>query len=453
MTQEIKEFTTKFDPRDPLILDKIAYSYQKKIVGETDIIKFLVCCYVSKDLPRIYRLHNIIISQSSAGKSSLVRTVAEPFSKYVVDYTNFTSAFLKRQEGSMDGKILLLEQMEKTNEKHEASMLDLKFLMSEGKLKVGVVEKDDKGKNKPITLEVSGIPVFVSTSTNMRIDPESLNRTFLTQVDESTEQTQRIISHHLDNFSSLKINNQWGEELAHLTALVEKYRELAWQVRDIVLPFAEKLKGKIPCENLTIRRDLPKILGLTAVIAFVHASNRYRIQYPGGTDFLVGSFGETEKRFQYTIIAEPEDFKEALVIAGAAIKQTLNKVNEVSMNLYARILEMYDNKTYNSTPDQSGKPEGLTVKEVAEKMVKSENRTRELMNQLEQAGYLNRDRTSKEHKFIPTGKKFSDLDIEELTFTKEEFEDWKNREIARHGHTLTVIEPSCHVEESKDVTK
>lgn len=453
MTQETKEFVTKFDPKDTQILDKIVCSYQKKIVGETDIIKFLVCCYVSKDLPRYYRLHNIIVSQSSAGKSSLVRTVAEPFSKYVVDYTNFTSAFLKRQEGSMDGKILLLEQMEKTNENSEATLLDLKFLMSEGKLKVGLVEKDEKGKNRPMTLEVSGIPVFVSTSTNMRIDPESLNRTFLTQVDESTEQTQRIISHHLDNFSSLKINDQWAEELAHLTSLFEKYRELGWEVKDIVLPFAKNLKGKIPCENLTIRRDLTKILSLTAVIAFIHASNRYRIQYNNGIDFLVGSFGETEKRSQYTIIAEPEDFKEALEIAGSAIKQTLNKVNEVSMNLYAKILEMYDSKTYNSTLDQNGKPEGLTVKEVAEKIGKSENRTRELMNQLEQAGYLNRDRTSKEHKFIPTGKKFSDLDIVDLTFTKEEFEAWKLRETSRHGHILTVIEPSCHAEECKDDTK
>lgn len=451
---EQSNFTLKFNPRDKDILDKIAYSYQKKIVGETDTIKFLVCVYASKDLPRNYRLHDIIVSQSSAGKSSLVRTIAEPFAKYVVEYTNFTSAFLNRQKDSMDGKILLLEQMEKTNEKHEATFLDLKFLMSEGKLRVGVAEKDENGKFKPKTLEVNGIPVFITTSTNMRIDPESLNRTFLTQVDESTEQTRLIISHHLDNFSSLKINDQWAEELLHLTALFEKYRELAWQVKDIVLPFAEKLKDKIPCENLTIRRDLPKILSLTAVIAFMHASNRYRIQYSGGINFLVGTFGETEKRLQYTIIAEPQDFLEALNIAGSAILQTLNKVNEVSIKLYAKLLELYDSKMYtNPTLDQNGRPEGLIVKEVAEKVGKSENRTRELLHQLEQAGYVNRDRSSKEHRFIPTRKEFSDLKLDDLTFSEEEFENWKNRETSRHGQSLRIIDPSCYNGEVNNDTK
>src|SRR5207244_2858546 len=139
---------------------------------------------------------------------------------------------------------------------------------------------------------------------------------------------------------SLKINDQWKEELVHLEALFEKYRQLAKQVKDIVLPFAEKLKGKIPSNNLTIRRDLPKILSLTAVIAFIHASNRHRVQYNEGSEFLVGPFGETEKRFMYTIIADLDDFKEAIEIAGSAIRQTLNKVNEVSMKLYGQIIEL-----------------------------------------------------------------------------------------------------------------
>jgi len=454
MTQEVEDFTTKFDPKDIDILDKIAVSYNKKIVGESDLIKFLVCCYISKDLPRDYRLHTIIASQSSAGKSSIVRTVAEPFSKYMVDYTNFTSAFLKRQQGSMDGKILLLEQLEKTNDRNEASLFDLKFLMSEGKLKVGVVEKDDKGKNTPVTLEVTGIPVFISTSTNMRIDPESLNRTFLNQIDESVEQTQRITERQLEKFTTLGINDEWVEEKLHLTELFEKYRKLSWQIKDVVLPFAAKLNGKVPCENLTIRRDLPKILSLTAVLAFIHASRRRRIQYPEGKHFIVGSFAETEERNQYTIIAEPEDFKEALKIAGTTIKQTLNKVNQVSMDLYAKIIELYDNKLYNNpTLDENGKVPGVTIRDVSEKIGKSPNRTRELMAPLEQAGYLTRDMTQKVHRFIPTGKKFTEINIYDLSFTEAEFEEWYNREIAKRGHSLTVIEPPCNQEVIKDDTK
>jgi hypothetical protein len=453
--QESEEFKIKFNPKDPNILNKIAQSYSPVLVGEESNIKFLFCGYVSKDLPRRYRLHTIIASQSSAGKTSLVRKVAEPFARHMIDYTNFTGAFLKRQQESMDGKILLLEQLEKTNDQDKVSVFDLKFLLSEGKIKVGVAERDEKGKFVPTVLEVTGIPVVVTTSTNMRIDPETLNRMFLTQADESTEQTQRIVDFTLKSYSTLKLNNTWKEELEHLTVLAEKYRQLAWQISDIIIPFGDKLKKIIPSENLTIRRDLPKILSLTAVIAFVHASNRYRVQDNVGSNFIVGAFGETEKRFKYSIIADPDDFREALEIAGSAIKQTLNKVNETSMNLYGKILEMYDGKTYEcATLDGNSRVQGLVIKEIAAKIGKSANRTRELIAQLEEGGYLIRDRTAKEHAFVPSGKKFDDIKVEELTFTKEEMDIWVLEQTARHGQRLEVIPPSsCDNWEIENDTK
>lgn len=454
MTQEGTDFILKFDPRDPNILNKIVQSYNKIIIGEENNIKFLFTTYLSKDLPRKYRLHVIIVSQSSSGKTSLIRRVSEPFKDYVVDYTDFTSAFLKRQEESMDGKIVLLEQIEKTNEQKKASIFELKFLLSEGKIRMGLVDRDEKGKNKPRILEVSGIPVFVTTSTNMNIDAESLNRTFLMQVDESQEQTERIVDFTLKSFATLGVNDSWKEELTHLTALTEKYRELAQQVDDIVIPFADKLKKIIPCENLTIRRDLPKILSLTSVIAFIHASNRYRIQHNEGANFLVGPFGETEKRYKYTIIAEPDDFKEALEIAGTTISQTINKVNETSMKLYGKIIEIHDQKSSsNATLDGANRVEGVTVKEVGGKIGKSVNRTRELMSQLESSGYLIRDRTTKEHNFTPSGQQFSEIKIDDLTFPKEEREAWWLEQVARHGQKMTMIEPPCLTKEPENGTK
>lgn len=454
MTTESDQISLKFDTTDTRILDKITESYHHILTGENENIKFLFCCYISKDLPKKYRLHTIIASMSSAGKSSLIRKVGEPFSKYLVDFTSFTGAFLKRQTESMDGKILLLEQMEKTNENNQVSLFDLKFLLSEGKLRVGIAERGDTGNYQPKTLEVSGIPVVVTTSTKMSIDQESLNRMFLTQADESQEQTERIVDFTLKSFSTLGINDTWKEELAQLTELAEKYRQLAWQISDIIIPFGEKLKKIIPCENLTIRRDLPKVLSLTAVIAFIHCSNRYRVQDNEGSDFIVGPFAETEKRLKYSIMAEPEDFKEALEIAGSAIKQTLNKVNETSMKLYGRIIEMYHEKTYdNSTLDGNGRIEGITIKEVAEKIGKSTNRTRELITQLEMAGYLLRDRTTKEHTFIPTGMKFSEIKIDDLSFNDEERDMWKVEQTARHGMRLVVLAPSCLDNEDEHDTK
>ncbi len=76
-------------------------------------------------------------------------------------------------------------------------------------MRIGLVDKNEKGQNTPKTLEVNGIPVFISTSTNYNIDPETINRTFLMQVDESEEQTKRIITHVLNKYSSISYGTEW----------------------------------------------------------------------------------------------------------------------------------------------------------------------------------------------------------------------------------------------------
>lgn len=445
--QEIN-FQTKYDVKDNEILDKIAQAYGSKIVGESNNIKVLFCACISRNLPRKYRLSAIIASQSSAGKSNLVNNVLSPFRKDVIDYTDYTQAFLKRQIAfSMDGKIFKMEQMEKTNENKQASIGSLKFLLTEGKLRVGLVERDETGKQTPTTLEVNGIPVFISTSTNFNIDPETLNRTFLMQVDESEEQTKRIVSHIFDSYSTLSINNKWDAEVQELEKLVEIYKGLCHQITDIIIPFGKKIMNRIPTTQITIRRDLQKILNLTCVIAFLHASNRIRIQDVDGQTFLTGSFAETEKRFTYALLAEPSDFKEAIEIAGSTIKQTLNKLNESSMDTFQKIKQAcYQKSSENKTQqtlDTLSEEEGITVKEMATILKRSDNRTRELMNQLWNSGFLHRERTkSKENMYFLTDKEFEKISIDDIEFTTTELELWIKEQTGMHPEKLRVLHPN-----------
>jgi predicted transcriptional regulator len=444
MTQDI--FQTKYDVKNPNILDEIAKGYSYKIVGEMENIKFLFCACISKDLPRKYRLSTIITSQSSAGKSNLVNNVLAPFKKDVVDYTDYTPAFLKRQNFSMDGKIFKVEQMEKTNEKNQVSMSTLKFLLSEGKIRVGLVERNEKGKNTPETLEVNGIPVFISTSTNFNIDPETVNRTFQTQVDETEVQTKRIVSHIFNGYSTLDINGQWQTELAELEKLVEIYKKLAHQITDIVIPFGKKIEYRFPTKNITIRRDLPKILNLACVLAFIHAANRTRIQDIDGKNFIIDSFGQTEKRYTYALIVQPSDFKEAMQIARSTIKQTLNKLNEASMEIYEKIKKACNDKACGNqthqTLDQEMSSEGVTVKEVAEVLGLSDNRTRELMNQLWNSGFLHREKLkSKEYSYYLTDRKFEQINIDDIQFTNAELEQWIKEQTGIHSEKLKVLYP------------
>jgi len=209
--------------KDPLLLKKLTDMYSEGIVGESDNIKLLFCAGISKDLPRKFRIHCIASGDSSAGKSHLVRSILKPFNSHVIELTDFTPAWLKRQSDSLDGKILLWEQIERKDEDGEVSAANLKFLLSEGKLKVGMVEKDDKGKNAPMTFEVSGTPILITTATSLNIDEETLNRTFLISIDESERQTKGIIKHQLENFAKPDCMKNIDSNIELLQKLVKLY--------------------------------------------------------------------------------------------------------------------------------------------------------------------------------------------------------------------------------------
>lgn len=394
------------------ILDEIVRLYEPKIKGEQNNIKFLFTTAISKNLDRKFRLHVIITSQSSGGKSNLVNTILQPFKEDVLDFTEYTSAFLNRSMENMDGLIFKMEQMEKTNDKKQVSLGSMKFMLSEGVMKIGLVDKNEKGKNTPKTLEVNGIPVFISTSTNHSIDPETQNRTFLMQVDESEEQTKRITDHILDSYGSINYDKDWETNLQKLYEISQTYKEISKQVKGVLIPFQEKLKEIIPTVNLTIRRDLTKVLNLACVIAFLNFARRKKIAIDGGLYFYDKL--EAHKMNSYYLIADPEDFRQALIIGGETIQQTLNKINSSSMEVYKKFMEIYNENVLG----------GVTVSDVASKIKKSQNRAGELLKQLFDMGYLTRSKEGKEFRYFPTEKKFENIHVDNLEFTEEEYDEW-----------------------------
>jgi len=407
------------------ILDEVVRLYSPKIKGEENNIKFLFCACISKNLPRKYRSHVIITSQSSGGKSNLVNTILEPFKEDVLDFTEYTSAFLNRSQSDMDGLIFKMEQMEKTNDKKQVSLASMKFLLSEGKMRIGLVDKNEKGQNTPKTLEVNGIPVFISTSTNYNMDPETINRTFLMQVDETEEQTKRIITHVLNEYSSINYGTEWETNLQKLYEISQIYKEVSKQFKGIYIPFGDKISDIIPSINLTMRRDLKKILNLTCVIAFLNFTKRQKIPFDGGQYFYDNL--KANKMSSYYLIAEPEDFKQALAIGGETIQQTLNKINSSSMDIYKIFMKLYNENPLG----------GVTTSDLKTMTSLSQNRVGELLKQLYDMGFLRRDKEGKEFRYFPTEKKFENIQSKDIEFTEEEFDLWLE------SQGLNPVESSC----------
>ena len=426
-----QELTNKINPKDPKLLDTIARKYSVKIVGESNNLKTLTCCFVSKDLPKKYRLSAIISNSSSTGKSYLLNNVLQPFKNDLIDYTDFTEAHFKRSQHNVDGKIIKLEQLERVNDDKQLSIQRLKHLLTEGVLKFGCVDKGEKGENTPKDFVVTGYPVFVTTATKFDIDSETANRVFMMESDESDIQTERIIKYTLSDYSKIKANDEWESNIETLTTFFKQLKKMAQHTEGILIPFADKLDSIIP-KHLEIRRDLAKILNLTCVIAFIHGLNRPYLQDNKPKHFLTDSFGSTEKEYTYWIVAKPEDFIEALEIAGQTIKQTINKTSTKQMQLLSLVKKLYSENC-------ALEARGVKVKEVVKTSGYSENRAREILNWLANSGFLTKDDINKENQYFPTEKKFSDLEATNIAFTQEEFASWLKIELESLGERYSLV--------------
>ena len=198
--EQIQEL--KFDLQDPNLLDKIADSFNEKIIGESNNKKILFLACLSKDLPQENRISAMISSSSSAGKSNIANRILDAFSEDVIEYTQFTDSFYMRKHGntSLDGKIIKIEQMEKENKEGQADLFRLKHQLSEGKTKTGLSERNEEGKWEAKDMIVHGFPVFISTTTNPEIQIETINRLFLIELDESKSQVSPLIIFLITNF-------------------------------------------------------------------------------------------------------------------------------------------------------------------------------------------------------------------------------------------------------------
>jgi len=428
IVSSFRKSTPKLDSKDVKLLDTIAQRYTS-VVGEKKNIKTLLCCLISKDLPKKYRNSVIISNPSSTGKSYLLNKVLEPFKDdagTVLDFTDMTEAYVKRSLSDVNGKIIKIEQLESRNEQGQLSFHKLKHLLSEGRLCFGQYDADETDKSKKAKkFEVVGIPIIVTTATEFAIDSETQNRFFMMQLDESEDQTKRIIDHTLNDYQYANDNAKFDEELAKF------YKQLAKMARRtemVLIPFADKMKGKLP-HKLEIRRDLSKILNLTCVIAFIHAQNRDR--FVTTKPLLSDQWGNTEDSEFYYFIAKPEDFDEAVEIAGDTIKQTLNKSSHRLMAVQSLLRKLFNDK---SLLDE----QGTIVKEFRGPTGLTDNRIREYLNELVNRGFAWRDDSDKEYKYYPEDQKFKEVDATDLKYTDLEYKDWIT-EILEDNPTLKFV--------------
>ena len=347
---------------DPALLFKVKQDLDKAIVGEdSNKLQLLLICVSRGCFPR-YRLGAIIGGESSAGKSYLKNTILRYFPEdSIIRVTRMTGASLDRSQASLDGKILSIEELGGA----DAVLAQLRVSISEGKLNLWTTEKDPHGNITTTQIQTEGVPVFLSTTTAASADDETLNRIVILSVDESKEQTRKILEQEAREY--MDIEDKWkpAPEIVEVLASL-----LIWPV---LIPYAELLAKAFPADTVKARRDFRKLLNLITACTFLHQHQRPFIQDPSN-------------KLKTFILATTADLAMVMDLADKSLRQTL-------LNLLERHLRVLS--TFRPKEDKLER--FLTAGQVAAECGLSVRRARDILRELHNKGFLYRNDEHKTH--------------------------------------------------------
>lgn len=214
------------------------------VVGEENNRVFLFCIAASYGMPDT--LHALIQGSSGSGKTHLLVKI----SSFIPDedvkrFTRVTeSSFYNYGMYDLKNKLICLEDLDGMKEE---AQLAFRELQSREMLSSSTTGQDEKGNNRAYEKIVYGPIASMACTTKGEIYEDNMNRCFLIAVDETKEQTQRIIQYQNQKASG-KID---GQEERKATEFIQDCIRML-KPYEVVNPYADKVN--LPEEAHKIRR-------------------------------------------------------------------------------------------------------------------------------------------------------------------------------------------------------
>lgn len=286
------------------------------IVGERGNRIFLLLIALSYKMKD--PLHALIQGSSGSGKTKLVRQISDCMpQEYVTRFTRISDkALYNYPKNYFTNRLLIIEDVDGLSEEAE---LAFRELQSSGELRSSVSIKLENGSITGGEKVVNGPIASMSCTTKGEIYEDNMSRVFLIAVDESQEQTKKIIEYQ-NRKASGSINTQ---EEKRTTAFVQNLIRII-EAKEVVNPYAEKIQ--LPEEAHKIRRlnDLfHNFIKMATVV------NQY----------------QRKKTEQGKLIAEIEDIETAIEIMFESIVLKVDELDGSLRQFYER-LKAFIQKNY-----------------------------------------------------------------------------------------------------------
>lgn len=238
--------------------------FDKTIVEEYDARKAIFLCMCSIWVIDLQGHMNLLVNgESSVGKSFVCKKVLEIFPETHYEYrTKVTpEAFTYwhnstyEPDWTWDGKICYLEDISNKL----ANSDTFKVMCSEGSTATVVI------KQRAIDILIQGKPVMVVTTASAEPSAEILNRFSIIQLDETRNQTKKIIEEQAKR-AATGTSDRYDRLVVNALTCLERVR--------VKIPFADAITDSFPTNSLRSRRDFPRFMDLIKASAALHQWQR-----------------------------------------------------------------------------------------------------------------------------------------------------------------------------------
>ncbi|WP_127821637.1 CHC2 zinc finger domain-containing protein [Flavobacterium columnare] len=278
------------------------------IVGEENsrmLLFLIIISYLNKS-----PLHALVQGSSGSGKTHIISRIADLMPQEdVLRFTRITESSLYNWgEFDLFQKVVIIEDLDGLK---EDALYALREFISNQVLRSSVTIKDKKGNNKSSHKIVKGQFSSLSATTKGETYEDNMSRSFLIAVDESKEQTARIIDYQ-NKRNAGEIDPQESQKAINfIQQIIRNLKEY-----EVINPYATQLH--LPEKVHKIRR-LNEMY--QAVIKQVTFLNQYQRQIVKSPSF--GGVGEA-------LITEIEDIEQATEVLFESI---ILKVDELDGSL------------------------------------------------------------------------------------------------------------------------
>ncbi len=308
--------------RAPDLIERILADFKRTgFVGEHTALTVGYLGTVSRLLREPLGL--LIVSRSGAGKSSLEDALCDFVpEEHLAKYTRLTGqALFYKEEDSLQHKVLAIAEEQGA----EAAAYSIRTLQSAQVLTIAATRPDPQtGKLCTEEYRVRG-PVFIvlTTTSPEALDYETRNRFVQVGIDESAEQTRRIL--RLQREADTLEGVLRREETSVIRRRQQNLQRLLRPLK-VVNPYAPYLR--YPDEWLQMRREQKKYLTLIKSIALLHQHQR---------EIKRASRGGVEVEY---VEVEPQDITLANRLAREVLGRGLDELAHPTRQLLKHLVEM-----------------------------------------------------------------------------------------------------------------